>query len=171
MRYRLTCFLLGIVFLGTAVPALRGSETDPEALIGRARAVLLTPNPPRDAITKALSDALEAALLILPETEYAAEFRTRIEGVKKSFDEGALFSDKAYQDLLLAYKLTTGGKAWQIPAELKGPGSEKKGIEKAVEVCAKLLDSALAERKAGRDVSAVSHLLDFVLLVITPIEA
>jgi hypothetical protein len=164
-------FLVGIAFLGTAFPALAGSATDAEALIGRARATLATPNPPREAITKALVDALEAALLILPKTEYEAEFRSRVEGVKKTFNEGGLFSDKAYQDLAQAYKLTTGGKAWQIPAELKGPGPEKKGIEQAVKVCGRLLDSALAEKKAGRDEAAVSYLLDFVILVVTPIEA
>jgi hypothetical protein len=171
MRFRLTVFLVGIAFLGTAVPALESSATDAEALIGRARAVLLTPHPPREAITKALADALEAALLILPKTDYEAEFRGRVEGVKKTFNEGALFSEKAYQDLAQAYKLTTGGKAWQIPAELKSPAPGKKGIEKATEVCAKLLDSALAEKKAGRDETAVSYLLDFVLLVVTPVEA
>jgi hypothetical protein len=164
-------FLIGIVFLVAAVSALRSAENEAEALIGRARAAVLTPDSPREAITKALVDALEASLLILPKTEYEAEFRTRIEGVKKTFNEGVLFSDKAYQDLAQAYKLTTRGKAWQIPAELKGSGPEKKGIEKAVEICAKLLDSALAERKAGRNETAVSYLLDFVLLVVTPIEA
>jgi len=39
-------------------------------------------------------------------------------------------------------------RTWEIPAELKAPGSGKKGIEKAV-----------------RD------LLSFVILVVTPLEA
>jgi len=161
----------GLAFLMTAVPVLRGSQTDPEALIIRARAVVLIPGPPDGAITKALVDALDASLLIMPKTDYAEELRSRIESVKKMFSEGAMLSKKGYQELALAYKLTTDGRAWQIPAELKASGPGKKGIEKAVEICAGLLDSALAEHKAGRNEQAVSDLLDFVILVVTPIEA
>jgi hypothetical protein len=154
-----------------AVPVLRGSETDPEALISRARKVLMTADAGREAITKALADVLDASLQILPKTDYAEEFRTRIETVKKMFENQVLFSDKGRQYLGLAYKLVSGGKAWEVPAELKASGPDRKGIEKAVEICANLLESALAERKAGRNEQAVSYLLNFVILVITPIEA
>lgn len=152
-------------------PLLRASETGPEALIARARDVVLSPHFSRDDITKALVEVLEASLLILPKTDYAEEFRSRVETVQKMFGEKDIFAEKARQYLGLSYKLVADGSLWQIPAELKAPGSTKKGIERANEICVKLLDSALAERKAGNDETAVRHLLEFVLLVITPIEA
>jgi hypothetical protein len=170
MNNRLTIVFVGLALLVAAIPALRGSETDPEALISSARDVALAPHFSQEAITKALVDVLTASLLVLPMTDYSEEFRSRIEGARKTLDKGELLSDKAYQDLGLAYKLVTGGKAWQLPEELKAPNREK-GIDKAREICAKRLDSALAERKAGRNEQAVSCLLDFVILVVTPIEA
>jgi hypothetical protein len=87
------------------------------------------------------------------------------------FGEKEIFADKARQYLGLSYKLVSGGSLWQVPAELKNPVSMKKGIELATEICARLLDSALALHKSGNDEKAVRHLLEFVLLVITPIEA
>ena len=171
MKNRPTFILACFALLLAIGPALRGAQAGPEALIARARAVLKTPEPPREAITKALVDALDAALLILPKTDYAEEFKFRVTAVRKMFEAGALFEDKVRQYLGLAYKLVSGGKTWEIPAELKAADSTKKGIEKAVDLCAKLLDSALAERNAGRNEAACRDLVSFVILVITPIEA
>jgi len=171
MKGLTTIALIGLVLVLAVTPALPGQETDPEALIIGARAVVLNPDFSRDAITKALADVLGASLLILPKTDYAAEFRSRIEWVRGSLKNGDLFSDKARQYLGLAYKLVAGGSLWQVPAELKAADSAKKGIERATEICGQLLDSALTERKAGNNEKAVRYLLEFVLLVVTPIEA
>ena len=170
MKRYLTIALFASAAVMAAAPALRSSQDKPEALIESARLVLGTPQPATEAITKALVDALSASLLILPKTDYAEECKSRIEGVRKMVKEGAMLSKEAYQDLGTAYKLVSGGKAWEIPAELKEPGSGKKGIEKATEICGKMLDAALAERKAGRNEEAVRDLLSFVILVVTPIE-
>jgi hypothetical protein len=118
-----------------------------------------------------LIEVLDASLLILPEKDYSKEFGSRIETVKKMFGDGSLFSDKSRQYLGLAYKLTSGGKAWQIPEELKSPYREKDMMEQGKKVCLRLIDSALAERKAGRNEEAVRRLLEFVIMVVTPIEA
>jgi hypothetical protein len=139
-------------------------------MISQARSVVLDPNFSRDAIEKALVGVLDASLLILPKADYAREFRSLIEAVRGKMGGGELFSDKAYQDLGSAYKLVSGGRAWQVPEELKAANPQK-GIELAKKICLKLLDSALAERKAGRDEQSVRCLIDFVLLVVTPIEA
>jgi hypothetical protein len=170
MKRRLTIALIAFAAVIAPAPALRGSQAGPEAMIESARKALSAPQPATEAITKALGEALSASLLILPKTDYAEEYKSRIEGVRKTVKEGAMLSDKAYQDLGIAYKLVSGGKAWEIPAELKAAGSGKKGIEKAVEICGQLLDAALAERKAGRNEEAVRDLLSFVILVVTPIE-
>lgn len=170
MKNRVTIALLGLAFLMAFLPAFGEADEDAEALIGRARAVLQAPHPHQEDFTNALVAALDASLLILPETEYAEEFRARIGTVRKMFDEQALFSDKGRQYLGLAYRMVSGGKPWQVPEELKTL-EPKKGIEKAKEICARLIDEALAEWKAGRNEQAVSRLIDFVILVVTPIEA
>ena len=173
MKHVSTFVLIAALALITIspTPAFQASQAAPEALIENARALLKAPELPREAVTRALADALSAALLILPKTDYANEFKSRIGTVRKMFEDGALFEDKARQYLGLAYKLVSGGKTWEVPAELKAADGTNKGIEKAVELCGKLLDSALADRKAGRNVEACRALLDFVILIITPIEA
>jgi len=166
--------LSSLVVLGLLIPAgaaAQSQEKGPEAMILSARSVVLTPQFSQEAITKALIEVLDASLLILPDTDYSKEFGSRIAAVKMMFGEGALFTDKGRQYLGLAYKLASGGKAWQTPEELKGAYREKDIMEQAKTACLKLLDSALAERKAGRDEEAVRHLIGFVILVVTPVEA
>jgi hypothetical protein len=165
-------FILAVLGLFLPVTAsLQSPRTTPEAMILRARATVLTPHFSRDDITKALIDVLDATLLILPESEDAKEIRSRVEVARKMLDEKALFSDKARQYLGLAYKLANGGKVWQLPEELKSPSREKDIMETANKVCLHLIDSGLAERKAGRNGQAVLRLLEFVIMVITPIQA
>ena len=171
MKQHLMIALIGIALLLAAVPALRGEEAGPEALIARARAVVLSPHFSREAINGALLDVLDASLLILPRTDRTKECRSRIEEAKKPIVQGELFSEKAYGDLGLAYKSVSGGTAWKIPEELTAAGAGSKGIEQATKICAKLLDSALAAHKAGRSEESVRDLLGMVILVVTPIEA
>ncbi|MBN2409427.1 MAG: hypothetical protein JXE07_06790 [Candidatus Aminicenantes bacterium] len=170
MKNHLAMTLLGLAFLTAVVPNPGRAEEDAEALIDRARIILRDPQLPRETITEALVAALDASLLILPEADYSEEFRTRIGTVREMFGEQVLFSDKGRQYLGLAYRTVSGGKRWEIPEELKDV-YDNRGIEKAREICSRLLDSALAEWKAGRNERAVSLLLDFVILVVTPIEA
>jgi hypothetical protein len=170
MKNPQTLVVIGIVALLAAIPPLGGAQTGPEALIARARAVVLTPEPGRGTVTGALVDALGASLLILPKTAQTQESRSRIKGVKTIMERGEIFSDQAYQDLGLAYKSVSGGKAWTIPEELTAAGGEKEGIEQAVKICGRLLDSALAAHKAGRSEEAVRDLLGMVILVVTPIK-
>jgi len=170
MKNRRRTALMGLGLLLAVTPVFGGSQESPEALIGRARSVIQDPHFSRDAITDSLSDALGAALLIVPATDYADDFRARIETVRKMFDDEALFSDKGRQYLGLAYRMVSGGRTWQIPEELKTL-DPKKGIERSLDICRHLLESALAELKAGRNEKAVSRLLEYVILVVTPIEA
>ena len=171
MRKRLTIVLIGFALIVLAAPLLPARQAGAEELIGRARKTPMTPDAGREAILKALADALDAALLILPKTDYADEFKSRIGTVRKMFEDGALFEDKARQYLGLAYQMVSGGKSWAVPEELKSAYREVDIMERAKRICAGLLDSALAEHKAGRHESAVRDLISFVIFVITPVEA
>jgi hypothetical protein len=171
MKNRATIVLITLGLLISAVPALQGSEKDPESMIRHANTVLMATDSSHDAILDGLVEVLDASLVILPKTDYAEEFKSRIEGARKTFVDRSLFSDKAHQYLGLAYKLVTGGKSWQIPEELASPYRGKDSLEQAKKVCQKLIDSALAERQAGRNEESVRYLLEFVLMVITPVQA
>jgi hypothetical protein len=170
MKSRLTVLLVGLSILIAAVPFAQGGQAGPEALIGRARAVVLSPHFSRDEINKALADVLEASLLVLPKTDQNKDVRSRIESAKSLMQKGEIFSGKAREGLAAAYTSTAGGRVWQVPAELTAEGSANKGIETATKICAKLLDSALGAYKAGRSDEAVRDLLGMVILVVTPIE-
>lgn len=171
MKNRMMLALLALGFLASSVPALRSAEKDAESMISHAESVLMAQDRSRDAILDALAEVLDATLLILRKTEYEAEFRSRVEFAKKTFEDRILFSAKARQYLGLAYMLVTGGKSWQVPDELSPEHREKDFMAQAKRVCQSLIDSAQAELKAGRNESAVRFLLEFVLMVITPVQA
>jgi hypothetical protein len=170
MKSRLTVLLVGLSILIAAVPFARGEQAGPEALIGRARAVVLSPHFSRDEINKALADVLEASLLVLPKTDQNKDVRSRIESAKSLMQKGEIFTEKAREDLSSAYKTMAGGKDWEVPEELSSKSEANKGIEQATRICVRLLDSGLAAYKAGRGDEAVGDLLGMVILVITPIE-
>ncbi len=171
MKSRLTVIFVGLAVLTTAVPALPGQQTGPEALIGQARAIALTPHFSRQEITQALIMVLDASLLVLPETSFSAEFKDRVGTVRKMFADGALFEDKARQYLGLAYKLVAGGQAWAVPEDLKSAYRESEIMDRAKKICIALLDGALAEIRADRREEAVRNLISFAIFVITPVEA
>lgn len=171
MRHRFVLAGIAATLILAAVPTVRGEDQEFEAMIGRVRAVTLSPDFSRDEITRALAEALDATLLIVPESEYAAELKSRVATVRKMFVEGALFEDKARQYLGLAYKMVTGGKSWEVPEELRSAYREAAIMDRAKKICVGLLDSSLAEHRAGRNERAVRDLISFVIFVITPIEA
>lgn len=171
MRKRSIIAAAGIALVIAAVPALRAADREFEAKVGRVRAVVLASHFSQDEITKALGEALDASLLVLPASDQAAEVRSRVETVRKMFADGALLEDKIRQYLGLAYKLVSNGASWEVPAELKAAYREAEIMERAKKICAALLDSSLAEHKAGRDEAAVRALLSFVIFVVTPVVA
>jgi hypothetical protein len=174
MKYRAAPAVIAViaVAIGLAtVPSLQAQENGFEAKIGRVRAVVLTPDFSRDDIARALVEALDASLLILPAADYAAEFRSRVETVQKMFADGALLEDKARQYLGLAYKMVAGGESWKVPEELMSAYRAVEITERGKKVCVALLDSSLADHKAGRNEAAVRGLIGFVIFVITPVEA
>jgi hypothetical protein len=163
--------LIGIAALLAAAPAPLAAGDDFEATVGRVRSVFWKPDFSREEVTRALGEALDAALLALPASDHAAEVRSRIETVQKMFAGGAIFEDKVRQYLGLAYRMVAGGKTWEIPEELKSAYREADIMARAKKICGALLDSSLAEHKAGRDEAAVRDLLSFVIFVVTPVEA
>lgn len=163
--------LVGIAALLAAIPAPLDAGDAFETRVGGVRSVLLKPHFSREEVTQALGEALDAALLVLPASDHAAEVRSRIETVRKMFADGALLEDKIRQYLGLAYKMVAGGKSWEVPEELTTVYREVEITERAKKICGALLDSSLAEHKAGRDEAAVRDLLSFVIFVVTPVEA
>ena len=78
MKNRKAIIFITLGLLVAGVPALRGSEKDADSMISHAASVLMAQDRSRDAILDALAEVLDAALLILPKTEYEAEFRSRV---------------------------------------------------------------------------------------------
>jgi len=168
---RLTVILgLGLLFLWPAT-VLRALESDPEATISKIKVHILDPNFNPHGIEQILAEALDVSLALLPPKEYSAEYRSRIEWVKTAFSDKHLFSDKIRQYLGLSYKLVANGEAWRLPEEIKTAPSAGEGMKAALKLCARFLDSAMTEIRARNNEKAVRHILDFVILVVTPVEA
>ena len=171
MKRSVIVALIAVAVLLASAPVLKAQEAGPEALISKARAVTLSPHFSRDEITQALVGVLDAALLVLPATSYATEFKGRVDTVRNMLADGALFEDKIRQYLGLAYKLASDGRAWTVPEELASAYREADIMDRAKKICVALLDRALAGIEAGRREEAVRDLVGYVLFVITPVEA
>ncbi len=171
MKNRIAIILVALGFLVFAVPFLPGQETEPDMLIQRASSAIFGPAATPETLLKALTGLLDAAIMILPLMDDSIEIKHRIDVAKKMMVERGMLNDKARQYLSFAYKLITGGKAWKAPEELTSLYREKEIMELSGKIGRKLIESALAERKAGRNKDSVRCLLEFVLLVVTPIEA
>lgn len=172
MKNLATISFVALALFFSATPSLRSAYEKPEDMINHAASVIMTPPmPSTEVVAKALVEILNASLLILPKTDYAEEYKSRIEGVKKLLVEGSIFSGKVHQYLGLAHKLVTGGIAWKVPEELTSAYREKDIMAQAKKICQRSIDSALAELKTGRSERSVRYLLEFVLTIITPIEA
>jgi hypothetical protein len=163
--------LMALGLLVSAAPVLVSPETDAETMVRHGCSVLMAPSASHAAVQEALIEILDASVLILPKTDHAEEFRSLIGDAKMEFTGKSLFTDKGYQDLSLAYRLVADGKAWQFPEELGAFPRQQNFIQETKRVGQKLIDSALAEQKAGRNEASVRYLLEFVLMVITPVTA
>lgn len=162
---------LGILIFG--VLALQAAEKDYAADISRIRTNLMDPvSWTPDGCNKTLIEVLDLSTAILPEKDYAAEFKTKVEWVRNMFTEGRMFSEKIRQYLGLSYMLVSNGAAWEVPQEMQKPYTgQAASLELAKKACAGYLDSALAELKAGNNEGAVRGLIAFVILIVTPIQA
>ena len=171
MRTRTTIALVAAGLVLAAIPPLPAEDTPPEVLIRRGAAALTGPDISGKAIMKALGDILDAAVLILPQSEDSEEFRSRVDIAKKTMVERSPLNDKVRQYVGFAYRLASGGKTWKVPEGMTSLYRGKDIMAEARKICQGHIDSALAELKAGRNGQAVLHLLSFVLMVITPVEA
>ncbi len=171
MKRRLVPVLTIIGIAVLSFPSVRASTADPKSMIVHADSVILNPASPRDALKGALQEMLDAALLVLPRTESDAECRSRIETAKAEMDIKDMFSDKVRQYLGFAHRLLANGERWEIPAEMRSPYRNDDIMAAAKQVGRKLVDSALAAVEGGRGEEAARCLVDYVLMVITPVEA
>jgi len=153
-----------------AAAPLQAADSDIAGMIAHANSVMLDHSASRDAHRRAMIEILDASLLILPQTESTDECRSRIEGAKAEFDEKSLFTDKGHQYLSLAYRLLTSGEKWQFPKEVQGAYQGEDIMARAKKEAQKLIDSALGELNAGHGQESVRYLLEYVLMVITPVE-
>lgn len=170
MKTRFTVGAALVAFLIVAGPSLRGAGTDPGNMILHAHSVIMAGSASSEALKDALIEVLDAALLILPKTGADAECRSRIEVARREFDEKSVFSDKGYQYLSLAYRLMTDGIKWRIPDALSAAYKSADIMAAAKKAGQEKIDAALAGLKGGRDTEAVRNLLDYVLMVVTPVE-
>ncbi|MFB0566942.1 MAG: hypothetical protein ACETWK_14850 [Candidatus Aminicenantaceae bacterium] len=136
---------------------------DIEKMIKTASGVLLDRSSSRDEIRDALLQLLDAAIITMPQTDYSDEAKAKIEVAKHEFSKKSFFSEKGHQYLSLAYRLMNNGKKYQLPEEEIYP------IERAVEYCKKLVNSAIASLKEGPDGHTTMLLLELVIMVVTPI--
>jgi len=171
MKTRTAIVALILAFLVLPSSILRGEEKDPGPMINHANSVILDGSSPREGVVAALVELLDASLLILPKARAQDECRSRIETVKKEFDQKSIFSDKAHQYLSLAYRLVTNGQRWELPPEMREPYRQDDIMAAAKRAGQRLVDSALTDWKAGRSEESVRSLLGYVLMVITPVES
>lgn len=169
MKNRSIIALVTVGLFVAAAPVLRCSDTNAGSMITHAVSVIMDRSCSHEAMKAAWFEILDASLLILPRTDYADEYDSRIETAKKQFGSGALFSDEGNEALAQAYRLVAAGEEWKFPEELLKGRGEKDHMEKIRAACQEMIDTALSDLEAGRREQAVRNLLGFILMVITPV--
>ena len=165
-----TLALLGLISIAGLSKVWTNSE-DTKTKINAACDVFFNPSasPAQENIVDSLSQLLDIAASITT-SEYKEDIKYRIEVAKELFKEKSLFNEKARQYLSFAYRMMTNGQKFQKPEELDEFVTPDEAQEKAMKYTRNLMDKALAELDAGNPDETAKFLVEFVLMVVTPIS-
>jgi hypothetical protein len=168
-----SCILVFLTIL--LVSTLSGFPVELEdtgAKITEACKVFFDPgiSPTKDKILDSLFQMLDIASSITTASEYKDEIKSRIDVAKDLLKNESLFNEKARQYLSFAYRMMTNGRKFQRPEELDVFVTPAEAQEKAMKYSKELIANALSELEAGNPGETARMLLEFVLLVVTPIS-
>ena len=175
MKTKVTKRIFTLALLGMlSISGLSGvwySFEDTKTKINAACDVFFNPGatPTQKNIVNSLSQLLDIAASITT-SEYKNEIKDRIEVAKELFKDDSLFNEKARQYLSFAYRMMTNGQKFQTPKELDEFVTPDEAQEKAMKYTRNLMDKALAELDAGNPGETAKYLVEFVLMIVTPIS-
>jgi hypothetical protein len=161
MKMNLAALALLLACLPAAAPA-QNSADDAAKLIEGAARVILDPAVAGDQIKGAIIQCLDAAILALPRSGQAAGPRSSLTAARMEMKERSIFSEKAMQQLSLAYRALNDGKNFQMP--------KLGSIENARIHIRELLANAVVELKKGKGETASRMVVESVLMTVTPME-
>ena len=164
-----TMGFLVIMAIAGLSKAWHGLE-DTKTKINEACDVFFNPgaSPTQENIVDSLSQLLDIAVSITT-SEYKEDIKYRIEVAKELFKDESLFNEKSRQYLSFAYRMMTNGQKFQTPKELDEFVTPDEAQEKAMKYTRNLMDKALVELDAGNPGVTAKLLVEFVLMIVTPV--
>jgi len=175
MKIKVTKRIFNLALLAMlSISGLSGvwhSFEDTKIKINAACDVFFNPgaSPTQENIVSSLSQLLDIAASITT-SEYKDDIKDRIEVAKELFKDDSLFNEKARQYLSFAYRMMTNGQKFQTPKELDEFVTPDEAQEKAMKYTRNLMDKALLELDAGNPGETAKLLVEFVLMIVTPVS-
>ncbi|UCE39885.1 MAG: hypothetical protein JSV17_10385 [Candidatus Aminicenantes bacterium] len=157
------------MLMASSFGALR-DEQDPKTRIIEASNSLFSPSATKETLVNSLFQFLDVVVTLTSTSQYKDEISQRIDVAKELIENDSLFNDKARQYLSFAYRMITNGQKFQMPKELDEFVTPSEAQEKAMKYSKNLIAESLSELESGHKQKAARHLLELVLMVVTPIS-
>ena len=138
--------------------------------ITEATNVLFGVSATKNSLVDSLLQILDVVVDLTSDSRYKDEIAHHIEVAKDLIADQSLFNEKARQYLSFAYRMITNGQKYQKPKELDEFVTPSEAQEKAMNYAKKLIARSLSALDSGHDEKAAQHLLELVLMVVTPVS-
>jgi hypothetical protein len=145
------CFLLAVQMIGADRAEIDAKISEAISYLGKEG----------DSAKKAFILVVDAVSLAAPGTTYSPKFAENIEKAKKIVETKSIVDPEGVGHLREAYRLIHSGKDFEMPSQISS-------IEDAVEYAKVRLAAAKKDFKAGRSDECVQKLVEFTVMVVTP---
>ena len=157
--------LAGLALVGR--PARGGEDADLAARLRSAANTLLAAGATEDADRmKPMTEAVGLLSQVAARGQLQADVRAKLADAAARLRKGTTpFADPGVEDALNgAYAALHAGRRFTFPPGIRG-------IEQARDACQRAIDGAAAALEAGRHEEATKGMLQFLMLLTTPMEA
>lgn len=168
MIKKIGCFYIIITMLFASSSSALIDSKDIKASIIEASAALFDSSTTKETIVNSLIQLLDVVVILTSTSIYKDEIKYHIDVVEDLIKNESLFNEKARQYLSFAYRMVTNGQKYQKPKELDEFVTPSEAQEKAMKYAKGLIEKALTELKSDHKEKTAKHLLELVLMIITP---
>jgi hypothetical protein len=123
-----------------------------------------------EEIADYLNMLLDTAVSLSKTSQYHDKIEYNVGVAQDLLKNDSIFNDKARQYLSFAYRMLTGGIKYERPPELDVFITPEEAGEKGIAYSKKLIENALYCLKEKKDIEAAKHLIEFVLMTVTPVS-
>jgi geranylgeranyl pyrophosphate synthase len=161
-------WIIAAMFFASSYGILFGTQEHKARIIAASDA-LFKSDGTMETMVDSLAQLLDVVVVLTSTSQYKDEITRHVEVAKDLITNQSLFNEKARQYLSLAYRMITNGQKYQKPEELDEFVTPSEAQKKAMKYAKNLIEKSLSELEAGHDGNTAKYLLEFVLMIVTPV--